>query len=229
MSELEKKVLEQIEKRGLAPRSYAYFLAKRSVFWTLAAVSMVLGAISVAVLIYAVTDYATTGGTGFDELPLEDVLAFLPPIWLATLGIFVASAFYSLRQTPRGYRFNALSLAGAALAISIALGSILHFAGAGRRTHDYLSSRFPMYDRLTRPMDKSLADPGKGWLAGPALSFDGKSTLVMKDFSGREWTVDVTGAKITLDEPLGSQEDVSIKGERTGPSAFRAHSIEDWD
>jgi hypothetical protein len=51
----------------------------------------------------------------------------------------------------------------------------------------------------------------------------------MRDFAGRIWTVDVKGAKVTLDQPLGSDEDVSIKGERTGPSTFRAHSIEDWD
>ncbi len=229
MSELEKKVLEQIEQRGLAPRPYAYFLAKRSVLWTLAAVSILLGAVSVAVLIYAMTDYATTGGAGFDELPLDDALAILPFVWLTTLGVFIASAILAVRQTPRGYRYNALSLVAIALTLSVLLGCVLHRAGAGQRAHAFLAAHFPLYEGLTSPMDKALADPDKGWLAGPAQSFDGKSTLTMKDFSGRTWTVDVTGAKVTLDEPLGSEQDVSIKGVRTGPSAFRAETIEDWD
>lgn len=229
MSGLERRVLEEIEKRGLAPRSYAYFLAKRSVFLTLAAVALVLGAVSTAVLIYAVSDYLTTGGAGIDEMPLDDFLLALPPVWLVSLGVFVASAYYSLRQMPRGYRYETLSLLGAVLALSVTLGALLYAAGAGQRVHQMLASHIPLYDRLTRPMDKTLADPDKGWLAGTATGFDGKSTLTVRDFTGINWTVDVQGARIKLDEPLGSEEDLSIKGVRTGPAAFRATSIRDWD
>jgi hypothetical protein len=229
VSELEKKVLEQIMQRRLAPRPYAYFLAKRSVFWMLAATSTILGGIAVAVLIYGVTDYAATGGAGFDELPLDDFLIILPPIWLTTLAIFVASAIHSVRQTPRGYRCNTLTLVAIALTLSLTFGCLLHLAGAGQRTHAFLAGYIPLYERFTRPLDKTVADPDKGWLAGTALSFDGKSTLVMRDFGGRIWTVDVQGAKVTLDEPLGSDEDISIKGERTGVSTFHAQSIKDWD
>ena len=229
MSDLEKRVLEQIESRGLAPRPYVYFLAKRSVFWTLAALSIILGAVSVAVLIYAATDYFATGGRGFDEMPLDDVFEYLPFVWLGVLGFFVASAYYTLRKTRRGYRYNALTLFCAALTISILLGCLLHLADAGRRTHEFLVRRFSIYEILTRSTDKALADPDKGWLAGTALEYDGKSILIIKDFNGRTWTVDVTDAKVTLDEPLGSQEDVSIKGRRTSPTTFSAQSIEDWD
>lgn len=221
--------MEQIEARGLAPRPYAYYLAKHSVFWTLASLSVFFGAISVAVMIYAGTDYFITGGRNFDDMPLDDVFQVLPWIWFATFAFFAASAYYTLRQTPRGYRFNALSLACATLALSIALGDLLHLAGAGQRTHEFLSGRFPSYERLTRVTDKNLANPDKGWLAGTAMSFDGKSTLTIKDFNDETWTVDVGGAKVTLDEPLGSKEDVSINGVRTGPKTFRAQSIKDWD
>ncbi len=229
MSELEKRVLEEIGKRGLAPRPYSYFLAKRSVFWTLAVLSIVLGAVSVAVLIFAVTDFVQTGGRGFDEMPFDDISQVLPLIWLATVAVCTVSASLALRQTPRGYRIRMVSFAAGVLALSVGLGALLHHAGAGERTHNFLSARLPAYERLTRMADKALADPDKGWLAGPAVSFDGKSTLTIKDFKGQTWTVDVQGAKVSLDEPLGSEEDVSIKGVRTGPSTFRAQSIGDWD
>ncbi len=229
MNDLGQKVLEQIESRGLVPRPYAYFLAKRWLFWTLAAASIILGAVSVAVLIYAGTDYFATGGRGFDDMPLDDVFEYLPFVWICTLAFFVASSYYTLRQTPRGYRFNTLSLLSVALTLSILLGCLLHMANAGRRTHEFLVRHFPVYEVLTRSADKALADPDKGWLAGTALRFDGKSILTIKDFNGATWTVDVTDAKVTLDEPLGSQEDVSIKGHRTGPATFKAKTIEDWD
>ena len=51
------RVESRVRLPYLAPRPYAYFLAKRTVFWALAAISVLLGAVSVAVLIFAVTDY----------------------------------------------------------------------------------------------------------------------------------------------------------------------------
>ena len=57
MTDLEKRILDQIDERGLAPRPYIYFFARRSVFWTLAVLSILLGGISFAVIIYGVLDY----------------------------------------------------------------------------------------------------------------------------------------------------------------------------
>jgi hypothetical protein len=229
VNELDKRVLEQIKERGLSPRPYAYFFAKRSVFWTLAAVSILLGAVSVAALIFAAGDYLSTGGRGFDEMPLDDVFKYLPLIWTGLLALFVASAYFTVRQTPRAYRVSPLSHLTSVLVLSAALGGLLHMAGAGRRAHEFLVSHLPSYERVTRPADKAAANPDKGWLAGTALTFDGKSSLTLRDFKGETWTVDTAGAKLSLDEPLGSEEDISIKGTRTGADTFKATSIEDWD
>lgn len=229
MTDFDKKVLEEIEKRGLTPRPYAYFLAKRSVFWTLAGLSLVLGAISVAVLIFAAQDYLTTGGRGFDEMPLDDVFAYLPFVWLATLTTFLASAYFALRQTPGAYRYRTGSMLAAVLAICIVLGGLMHAADAGRHTHNFLAQTFPLYESMTRSPQKTAPQPDAGVLTGAVMSFDGKSSLMVKDFTGQVWTVDVAGAKITLDEPLGSEEDIEIHGRRTGPNTFQAQSVKDWD
>jgi hypothetical protein len=229
VTDFEKKILETIETRGLAPRPYAYFLAKRSVFWTLAAVSILLGAISVAVLIFAAQDYLTTGGRGFDEMPLDDVFEYLPYVWLATLAAFLASAYYAVRHTSGGFRYKTWQLLSATLAVCSVLGIALHAAGAGRRVHSFLVQSLPIYDSLTREREKSAPEPDKGVLTGTVLSFDGKATMVLKDFTGKTWTVDVTGAKITLDDPLAPDEDVEIHGTKTGANAFVARSIGDWE
>jgi hypothetical protein len=229
VTDLAKKVLETIEKRGLTPRPYTYFLAKRSVFWTLAALSILLGAVSVAVLIFAAQDYLATGGRGFDEMPLDDVFEYLPYVWLATLAAFLASAYYAVRQTPGSYRYKTWQLLSAVVAVCGALGVALHAADAGRHVHGFLSSNFSAYDRLTRSPAKVAPAPALGVLTGAVLSFDGKSMLTLKDFTGKVWTVDVSGAKVTLDAPLGGEEDVEIKGVQTGPATFHAQSIADWD
>lgn len=229
MNDLDKKVLESIAQRGLKPRPVAFFLAKRWVFWTLAAVSLVLGAISVAALIFAVTDFRATGGRGFDEMPLDDVFEVLPYVWLACLGLFAASTYYGVRQTRRGYRFSGSHIIGATLLANVALGYGLHLAGAGQAAHEFLKSHLPAYAALTTPGEQGWGTPDQGYLAGRVVHFDGRHTLTIQAFDGHEWTVETDGAKVTLDEPFGSREDVAIRGEKTGLAAFRARSIRDWD
>ena len=229
MTDLEKRILETIEKRRLAPRPYAYFFAKRSVFWMLAGLSIVLGAVSVAVLIFAAQDYLATGGRGFDEMPLDDVFEYLPYVWVATLAAFVTSAVYALRMTPGGYRYRTGTVLAGTIALSVGLGVLLHTAGIGERTHQFLSTHVPLYDSLTRERPKSAPEPDLGSLTGTVVSFDGKSAMVLKDFTGHIWSVDVTGAKLILDDPLAADEDVEIHGTKTGPATFHAQTIDDWE
>ena len=229
MNEFEKKVLDTIASRGLTPRPYAYFLAKRSVFWSLAVVSILLGAISVAVMIFAMQDYLATGGRGFDNLPLTDVLEYLPYVWVATFSSFLASAYYALRQTPRGYIYETWKILTAALVLSLTLGVALHAAGAGSRIHGFLVESLPVYESLTRPRAKTAPEPGKGILTGTVLSFDGGPAMVLKDFTGRNWTIDVSGAKLILDNPMAPRDIVEIHGKQTGADTFRAETIDDWE
>jgi hypothetical protein len=230
MTELEQKVLEAIESRGLSPRPYAYFLAKRSVLWGLAALSVMLGGIAVAVLLFAVPDYFGNDGRGFDEMPLDDLMGSLPVVWLLALAVLMLSAWASFRQTPRGYRHTTGRILAGVLALSSALGVVLHVAEAGRRTHEFLATYSASYAEFTRPRSADgYPDPDKGGLAGTVKGYDGKAILLVVDFSGQTWTVDVSGSTVLLDEPLGSPEDVEMTGTRTGANTFQATSIKDWD
>lgn len=229
MTELEKNILEQIEKRGLVPRSYAYFMARRSVFWTLACVSVVLGAVSVAVMIYGALDELATGGRSTDEIPFDDVFESLPFVWLVMLVLFTVSALYGVHKTRRGYRYRAsLVVVGAVLASAV-LGALLHRFDVGKQIHQYLNSQFPAYERLVRSREDDWSAPDNGYLGGYVVAVGADKTLTLRDFRGGEWTVDFSDAKITLSESLMEEGIVAIRGVRTGPTAFRAQSIEEWD
>lgn len=229
MSELDKKILATIAERRLTPRPALYFLARRSVLWTLAALSVLLGAMSVSLALFAVSDLAATGGRGLDEMPLDDVLLNLPYVWLGSMVLFVASAVASFRQTPRGYRFRTLTLVATALVASLFLGGMLHVLGAGEAAHVFLRDHVPLYDSLTRSAETRRNAPAHGFLAGTVTSVDAGKTLTMHDFDGHDWTVEIQGAKITVNNPELQGEDLAIDGAMTGPSAFRARSIRDWD
>jgi hypothetical protein len=229
MTELERKVLETIERRNLAPRPAYLFFAKRSVFWSLAILSIVLGALSVAVLLFAISDYYATGWRTFDNLPLDDLIASIPAFWLVSMPFFIASAYYGVRRTRRGYRFRPVNIVALCLAASIGLGVMFHFFEAGRLINDFLAAHIASYREQTDvPFDK-WSRPDQGYLGGHADELLDAKTLRLTDFQRKAWTVDISAATVTLDGTIEEEGDVAIRGTRTGPSSFRAETIEAFD
>jgi hypothetical protein len=228
MSKLSKDVISQIEKRGLVPRSLAYFLAKRSVFWLLAAISILLAAISAALCLFAVADYLQTGGKQFDEMPFEDFAIGVPFLAIAAFALFAVSAYIGLSKTRRGYRYRSVTAIALAAAASLALGLLLHSFNVGSAVHDYLSARIPAYRNYTYIPYEEWQHPEEGRLGGEALSVDG-TNLRLRDFAGREWTVDISSATISFSESPVEEGDVAISGEQTGPNSFKAKTIDPFD
>jgi hypothetical protein len=229
VTELEQRVLGAISQRRLKPRPYAYFLAKRSVFWTLAALSLVLGGVCVALLIFVAVDYLATGGRGFDEMPFDDVAEFLPAIWFACFLLFVASATLSLARTKRGYRYRPRRIAIGAAAASIGLGLLLYGTDTGGHLNRFLKARFPAYAEYTYIPYAEWSRPDEGYLGGEVLSAEEGRSLRLRAFDGREWMVDISAAEIGFAEPLVDEGDVAIRGERTGPLTFKAKRIDEFD
>lgn len=229
MTELEKRVLEAIQRQNLVPRPYYLFLAKRSVFWSLAALSIVLGALSVAVLLFAISDYYATGGRDFDNMPLDDLLVSIPFFWLLSMPLFVASAYYGVRRTRRGYRLRPIQIVALCLAASLGLGTLFHFAEAGRLVNDYLAAHIAAYREQTYVPFDEWSRPDQGYLGGNADKLLDKNTLQLTDFQRKIWTVDISRATITLDGAIEDEGDVAIRGVRTGPASFRAEKIEAFD
>jgi hypothetical protein len=227
--ELDRKVLDEIERRKLAPRPPLYFLAKRSVFWTFAALSVVLGAVSIAVIIYRVSDQLVTGGRGFDEMPFDDIAELLPGVWAASFVLFMASAVLAISHTKRGYRHRRLNVVGVAAAASILLGLFLYVLDVGPIAHSFLASRFPAYRDFTYIPYDEWQRPDQGFLGGEVLAEDTGQSLRIRDFDGREWDIDISTAEIAVADPLIEEGDIAIRGERTGPSTFKAEFIDAFD
>jgi hypothetical protein len=228
VTELDKKILDAIEARGLVPRSAIYFLAKRSVFWALAGLSIVLGAVSAAVIIYRISDTVRTGGRGFDEMPFDDVAEVLPGLWVVTFLLFVASAVLAISRTRRGYRYRRLNVIGAIAAASIALGALLFVLDAGPLANRLLMN-FEAYRDFTYIPYAEWSRPDQGFLGGAVLDVEDDASLRLRAFDGREWEVDISAAKVGFSESLVEEGDVAIRGVRTGAATFKADFIDEFD
>ena len=229
MTDLEKKIMASIEQRNLAPRPYYMFLAKRWVFLSLTVVSVVLGAISLAVLLFAISDYYASGWRVLDNLPLDQVILSIPLLWLISIPLFIYSAYLGLRNMRRGYRFQTGHILLLCLGASIALGIVLHLINAGQRVNDYLITHVASYRAQADVPFAVWSRPEKGFLGGTATLFFADQNLRLIDFNLNVWTVDISAAKIDLDQPILSEGDVAIRGHMTGPMQFHADLISSFD
>ena len=229
MNDLERKILDAIAQRNLAPRPAYVFLAKRSVFWVLAGVSIALGALSVAISMFAASDFFSTGGRVLDNIHFNEALLAIPLLWLALTTAFVASAVYGLRQTRRGYRFKASHVAAGVVAISLVLGGFLYTSNIGHAVHEYLEAHFPAYREFVYVPFAEWSRPDAGFLGGTVLEDDGEGAIRLQDFHDKMWTIDVSGADIDLDNTLIGEGDIAIEGERTSDDTFRARKITEFD
>ena len=227
--ELDKRILDTLEKRNLAPRPYYMFMAKRSVFWTLAAVSIMFGAISSAVLLFVVSDYYATDWRMLDNLPLDGLILSIPVLWLLSMPLLLASAYFGLRHTRRGYRFHWGKVVVICLAASIGLGEVLHLFNAGQRINDFLVEHVDWYKQQADVPFDIWSRPEQGYLGGRADLFFSESKLRLVDFNLNIWTVDIAGARIDLDQSILAEGDVAIRGEVVGPMQFRADTIGSFD
>ena len=225
MDDFDKSVLKKIEDRGIVPRSYLYFFAKRSVFWTLATLSILLGAISFAVALFALEDTIRSGGKSLKDMPLDGFLLDLPYLWLAVFVLFIVSAVFGFKNTRHGYRYAPLRIVALAGLVSIGLGLVMNLLNFGGATNSFLNAHIPAYAAYTYLPFDEWRRPDQGQLGGEVLSVtDGKS-LQLRDFNGKDWTVDIATSTIDVEDPLPAEGDITIRGTRTGPNTFKASAI----
>ena len=153
----------------------------------------------------------------------------LPYLWLAIFGLLILSAFVGLRFTRNGYRYYPVSIAFLAGVTSLGLGLILHVLGLGSATHHFLTEHIPAYLAYTYVQHDEWRRPDQGKLGGEVLSVIAGQILILRDFDGHEWTIDITATTVTTKESLPQEGDITIQGVRTGPTTFKAQAIAAFD
>lgn len=153
MDTLSKDILTQIQKRGITPRPFWYFLVRRSVFWVLAILSVLVGAVALSVAHYVFFDNGGVSPSVLIESPLEGVFQGAPLVWLVLFGLLVASAYLSLRNTRTGYRYQAVSTLAIVTFVTIALAGVLISLDFGHAIYYYLTHSTSFYQAVVESSD----------------------------------------------------------------------------
>jgi heme/copper-type cytochrome/quinol oxidase subunit 2 len=229
------QIIREIEKRKVVPIPRWHFILRRSVFWVLALISVITGAISMATAIYVFidNDYVTDQVNiekFFEQRPLiEVIIQSIPYVWLVALGLFILAAYYGVRHTRKGYRYPMTRVIAGSLLLSLLLCGILNVFDIGKYIHRYLIENVRGYDRLVNTNEILWTRMDKGLLGGKVVRFSMQdSTIVIQDYKRRRWNVNISGAQIHLHKPIAEGRYLKITGVKTAPDSFKATTIRPW-
>src|SRR5690606_40503149 len=116
---LKDNVLERLEREGITPHSRYYWLSYEYAFWGAWVLSVVLGAVALAVLSFTSVYIgyslfeATHGGF------LTFLIDSLPYLWLLAFALLTLVAYFNLRNTKRGYKYPLYLVVGSSFSFSI--------------------------------------------------------------------------------------------------------------
>ena len=227
--QLSESIIKTIDERGLTPIPRWHFLLKRSVFWTIAGVAVLLGGLAVSVIIFVYFDHDTEGMIYLNQSHVDNILKTIPYFWLVSLSLLIALTHISIRLTKGGYKFGILRVAGGALLASFVLGFVFDELDMGKNINESLNESIPYYNTLVYTSTDEWSQPGKGLLGGTVLTEASAYGVSIRDFRKKEWHIDFQGfdsEDISLVPKPG--ERLKAVGKDLGNNVFQAEQVFSW-
>ena len=227
--QLSENIIKIIDERNLTPIPRWHFLLKRSVFWTIAGIAVLLGGLAVSVIIFVYFDHDTEGMIYLNQSLVDNILMTIPYFWIVSLAFLIALTHISIRHTKGGYRYGVLRVAVIALIASLALGFVFDEFDVGMAINESLNESIPYYNSLVYTSKDEWSKPEKGLLGGTVLSVADEKGVRARDFSGREWHItfqQFDEEDISLVPRPG--ERLKVVGKDTGNGVFHAEEVFPW-
>ncbi len=234
--DLAHKVLDRIEEEHVVPRPKWQFTVKDRLFWAFWIVSIVLGSLLAAVLVYSIVN----AGWEYRSLTHKNLFGFvwqvLPLFWIIALLGALLLAYENVRHTSRGYRFPLTAIVSLSLLVTVIGGFIFYVAGAGRVVDEEVGGRIPAYRPVMKRQQQMWSKPEQGLLAGEVLAFDRDQALMrLKGFDGNLYLMDTQDLADDSRDVLVERESVRVIGVFAKPSDgpdkpyFRPCYVFPWD
>ncbi|MFH0776472.1 MAG: hypothetical protein V1936_02565 [Patescibacteria group bacterium] len=219
MQKLSKKILAEIKKQHLAPRSRLVFLAKNYGVWVLALLAVLLAAIFVSSLVGEVREAEWELASHFPGGRGNFLWHALPFFWLVSLLAACVFAYFLFRQTKSGYRFGLFAIVGSIGLVSLIGGVSLLATSLPPKFLDFRMHNFPP------PFDEAeWQNPEEGFLLGEILQI-GDKVLILNSRDQSVWEVGISQAKLPPLFELQVGMNIRAVGTQTSEKKFEADFI----
>ena len=146
MSEISKKIIEEIHERNVKHRPKWYFLIKNLSVWVMLVAAIFLGALSMSIEESVLEKGIGVGGF-FGSGSFYLIFHGVSLLWILCTVLFVVLAFLNLRLTREGYRYRTWWIVLGVLLLAGTIGLLLVREGIGDRMELFTehSSFYHMY------------------------------------------------------------------------------------
>lgn len=230
-------VLRRIESNQIQPRSRLFFQTRECVVWTFWFISVLLGALAVAVTLYVSLSVPHTLYEATHRNLLTALVSALPYLWFLVFFATGYLAIVNLRYTNRGYRYKTVTLLGSSVVISFLLGAVLQAVGHGYNLDRVLGEWIEFYPSYEKQKYAMWQEPEEGRMIGTimvldtATSTDGTDeSLLFSDVTENMWHIDTSELRDSDIEVLlaSDLEPVRLMGTTTSEGVFRVCGVFSW-
>ncbi|PIR82986.1 hypothetical protein COU19_02890 [Candidatus Kaiserbacteria bacterium CG10_big_fil_rev_8_21_14_0_10_56_12] len=205
-SSLTEKVLAGIEHT--TPRSREYFVLRNSGLWLLAALSIIVGALAIASVIFRLVNVGVALRPG---LPAPGpLLVAIPFVWIALMLAFGVLAYREIRSTKRGYKYEFSTVMLMLLLATVALGIVFYTSGLGFALDRFAARHLPFTGDLEELQQSRWFQPSEGYLLGTIQEDPTSGGVKVADPTHTVWQVQFA------DTVVARQIESLDEGERVG-------------
>lgn len=212
---LKESIFSEIEEKNVEPKGKGWFLTREAAVWLLWSVSLALGAVTVAVLLYIAKyqQYAVYEVT--HESGLSFMVSVLPYLWLSILIAASALSYYEMRHTKHGYKYPLWRVASGSLGLILVMGIAFEYLEVGGVIDQKLGTHMPSYHSQELKEVGVWQQPQQGRMMGVIAT-----TSAFVDSEGHEWTVKTAELRPFEEDLLKSGREVKVFGTSTHEGEF---------
>jgi len=229
MNNLTEKIVKKIEEEKITPKPKWRFLLKDYILWLVFGFNLLLGSVffAVSLLYWSSADWDIY--KYLDVSVLQVLKTMMPYVRLGALTFFIFLAYYNYRHTKHGYKSRTGLIIGMSLVIALMIGGTLFILGASHKLESVLAGRIPYYEGVEEHRIGVWSHPERGLLAGVVEKIQPDGRVVLKDFYGKKWLVQVDQAfwRGPVKHPSIDQK-IKIIGKRISVDEFQAKEIRPW-
>lgn len=215
---------KKIKSKKLEPKSRYTFVLKNYLFWTLAVLAIIIGAMAVAIIIFFL--YNQDWALYFKYASFIQILYFsLPYLWFFILLILISLAYFNFRKTEFGYRYSLKKIILIYFASSIILGSLFYSLGFAQVLDRTFDQKLPFYTNLHQRCAWFWQNPEEGRISGEIIEVSNADNFRLRDLKDKQWTIYDNNAIYKNKMIKKKGMNIRIIGEMINNDEFRAQEI----
>ena len=227
MSEITKKIMKKVKDGTVKKIPKWRFVVKKIFIWISLVVAIILGAFSVAMMIFQVVNVE------WDLVPRVALDAGLvlfklvPFFWLFIAIILFVFVYFDFKNTRKGYRYGGGVIVGASLLVAFVLGLCIYFVKTPEFADD-MFLKMPFYKNMRAGREMMWNAPERGVIAGVIIKLEGNEAIILEDMMEFVWNINIQMARVgkgPVNRILVVGDRVKAIGKIVSPGNFEAEEI----